>query len=129
MKVAVLVVPICSIMFFFSYLPHKSNDVIGLVEFVNDTDQTVKFTPQAKQLTLNWLNFTKDFDKENSNIIEFKERNRESGTSDLSIAIQSEKFGHSLKYTKPNPEILQLLVQNQISLFKRIPGFVIYKYN
>ena len=80
---------------------------------MNDTDKIVKFTPQAKQLTLNWLNFTKYYNQKNPKIIELKERSRENGTADLLIAIQSEKFGHSLKYTKPNPEILQLLDQNQ----------------
>ena len=126
---AVLVVPICSIMFFFSYLPNKSNDVIGLVEFVNDTDKIVKFTPQAKQFTLNWLNFTKYYNQKNPKIIKLKERSRETRNADLLIAIQNEKFGHSSKYTKPNQEVQQLLIQNQVSLYKRIPGFVIYKYN
>ena len=122
-------IPLLAIVSYASYFPKKNNDVIGLIEFVNSTNQTIRFTPQAKLLTHNWLKFTGYFNEQNADIVEFRSRIKENMTTNFLIAIQSEKFGHKRKYTTPRPEIIHLLDREQIFVYKRIPGFVIYKYN
>jgi len=124
-----LIIPISAIMLYFTYLPGKSNDVYALLEYVNSMDKTVVYTPTAKQRTLKWLEFTKYHDKDYSKLFKAKENGyNNSGTGDLLIAVQSEKFGHTIKYSTPEPDIIQLLEQDKIVLYHRIEGYAIYKF-
>jgi len=124
-----LIIPISAIMLYFTYLPGKANDVYALLEYVNSMDNTVVYTPTAKQRTLKWLEFTKYHDKDYSKLFKAKENGyNNSGTGDLLITVQSEKFGHTIKYSTPEPEIVQLLAQDKIVLYHRIEGYAIYKF-
>lgn len=125
-----LIIPISAIVLYGTYMPIKSNDVYGLIEFVNTTDESVVFTPKAKQNTLRWLEFTKYFDQDFSKNNRIKEINEgvDNGNVSIVIGVQSEKFGHTIKYTTPEPEITQLIELDKIFLYYRIEGYAIYKY-
>lgn len=124
-----LIIPLCAIVFYFTYLPKKSNDIYSLIEFLKSTNNTITFTPYAEQRTLKWLEFTKYYDQDNSKHIQFKEKGKvDGGLENLLITIQSKKFGHRIKYSTPEPEIIQLIEQDKIFLYHRIDGFAIYKY-
>jgi hypothetical protein len=124
----IIILPLFAIISYFTYLPNKKNDVVALKNFLEDTDKAIYFTPQAKQLTLNWLNFTKYFKEEELKFLEFEEWNSNNKNTGLLVTTQNKKFGHSSKYTKPNPQILKLLANNKIVLYKRVSGFAIYKF-
>ncbi len=125
-----LIIPISAIVLYGTYLPKKSNDVYGLIEFVNSTDESIVFTPKAKQNTLRWLEFTKYFDQDYSNNNRIKEikAGDDYGNVCIVIGVQSEKFGHTIKYTTPEPEITRLIELNKIFLYSRIGGYAIYRY-
>jgi len=125
-----LIIPITAIVLYGTYIPKKSNDVFGLIEFVNSTDESIVFTPKAKQNTLRWLEFTKYFDEDYSNNNRIKEIKAvdDNGNVSIVIGVQSEKFGHTIKYTTPEPEISRLIELNKIFLYSRIGGYAIYRY-
>lgn len=127
---SILIIPISTIVLYGTYLPKKANDVSGLIEFINSTDERIVFTPKAKQNTLRWLEFTKYFDQDYSKNNRIKEINGGVDNGDVSIVIgvQSEKFGHTIKYTTPEPEITRLIELDKIFLYYRIGGYAIYRY-
>jgi hypothetical protein len=122
-----LAIPFFAIISYLTYLPGKKNDVIGLMGFVNSTDKSIVMTTKAKHTVLQWLEFT-DYTKKDpsklvkSNIIEENEK------ADLLITIQSEKFGHTKKYTSTEAEVQSLLENNEIVFYDRVDGFAIYSY-
>lgn len=124
-----LFITICAIVFYFTYLPKKTNDIYGLIKFVESTNMVFAFTPKAKQNTLKWLEFTKYQDKDSPKFLTAKEKDYENySTYQLLISVQSEKFGHTTKFSPPEPEIILLLKQNKINLYKRINGYSIYRF-
>ncbi len=124
-----IIIPISAIVLYSTYLPKKPNDVNGLLEFINSTNKTIVFTTKAKQLTLEWLEFTKYYDQDNSKLIQIKENGKvDNVTVDLLIAVQSEKFGHTLKYSIPEPGIAKLLAEDKIVFSHRINGYAVYRY-
>lgn len=116
-----------AIISYFTYMPEKKNDVVGLMEFVNSTDKSIALTPKAKYTIFRWLEFTGYDHRDPSKLVDSKVIDEDTG-ADLLIAIQSEKFGHSTKYTSPEAEVLSLLAMNKIVFYNRIDGFVIYIY-
>lgn len=126
----ILVVLSCTILLYFTYIPGKTNDVVGLMKLINSTEQTIAFTPKAKKTSLKWLTFTQ-YDSVNPyklvNTSQFNLNNY--FQADLLVAIQSMKFGHIKKFTTPEPIIEQLLFQNKIYLYDRVGGYAIYKIN
>lgn len=128
-KLIFLGIPACSIFLYFTYLPRKANDVASIITYVNSTENTVNFTPYAQQRIIRWIDFTGINDRnfsERFHSIELPGKNKE--TSELLIAVQSEKFGHRLKYSNPEPEISKLLADEKIVLFRRINGYAVYRY-
>ena len=130
-KIAALIIfliPVLATISFFTYLPNRKNDVVTLKNVLESENQITYFTPQARQLTLNWLNFTHYFEENDLRFLEFKEWQSNFEPKGLLVTTQNEKFGHSFKYTKPNPQVIKLLAENKIFLYKRISGFAIYKF-
>lgn len=123
------IIPISAIVLYFTYLPKRSNHVYGIIELINSTDKTVVFTPKAKQRSLQWLAFTKYYDEDYSKLIRTKVEGIHNNTSEnILVSVQSVKFGHTLKYSNPEPEITQLIEENKIVLIQRIEGYAIYEF-
>lgn len=128
-NLAVLGIPVCAVFLYFTYLPRKANDVASIITYVNSTQNTVHFTPYAQQRIIKWLEFTGNNDQDFTNRFHSNELAlKNTRTSDLLIAVQSEKFGHFRKYSAPEPEINQLLADDKIVLTHRINGYAIYRY-
>ncbi len=122
-----LMLLISTIVLYFSYLPEKENDVLALIKLINTTDKTVVFTPKAKTLSSEWLEFTKYDKLESNSLIKAGGIGENISPEDLIIAVQNKKFGHTRKMSTPEPLIQELLVQEKIVLHKRVGGYVIYK--
>tara|TARA_R100000935_G_C2839331_1_gene170127 strand:+ start:3802 stop:5283 length:1482 start_codon:yes stop_codon:yes gene_type:complete len=128
-KMLILIFPIIAIALYITYLPKKSNDVYGLIGYVNSTNKTIFFTPKAKQTALQWLEFTKYEGQNTTKIIHSKAWDTINNIKpDLLIAVQSKKFGHTKNFTTPEPEIEKLIKQEKIVLCHRLDGYVIYKF-
>lgn len=125
-----LFTPLFAIVLYTTYLPEKSNNVYALVELMKSNNSSFFFTPKAKQRSLQWLAFTKYFDEDYSYTFKTIEDDdyKNNDTDQLLIAVQSEKFGHGKKYSSPEPEIVRLLEQDKIVLYKRVEGYAIYKF-
>lgn len=122
-----LAIPFFAIISYFTYLPDKKNDVMGLVEFVNSTDKKIVLTPKAKHTVLQWLEFTKYNERDPSKLVSSKLIDEDT-KADLLISIQSKKFGHTKKYTSAEAEVQSLLEHNEIVFYDRVDGFAVYRY-
>ncbi len=120
-------IPFLAIISYFTYLPDKKNDIIGLMEFVNSTDKNIVLTTKAKHTVLQWLEFTKYDKRDSSKLVSSKVIN-DNTKADLLITIQSEKFGHTKKYTSTEAKVESLLEHNEIVFYDRVDGFAIYRY-
>lgn len=117
-----------NIMLFFTYLPRKTNDVVGLVKFIKVTEQPVVFTLRAERLCFKWLDFTQ-LDLDFLQIKKVVRRNFDGSTdANFLIAVQNEKFGHKRKLTTPEPVVRDLIAKDEIRLYGKVGGFAIYEY-
>lgn len=122
-----LVIPICAIVLYFTYLPGRTNNVYDLIKFVNSTDGIFVLTPKAKQLTQEWLEFTQ-YDEHD--IVKLVQSNELQGSNETQgnfiIAVQGRKFGHKVKFSTQEPVITKLEEKEKIALYRRFDGYSIY---
>ncbi|PTX44071.1 hypothetical protein C8P64_0041 [Christiangramia gaetbulicola] len=119
---------LCTILLYFNYLPGKANDVATLLRFVNSTEHAVLLTAKARQRTSKWLEFTCYEQEDSAKLLNSGTFDLITNTSEnLLIAVQSEKYGHTEKLSRPEPIIYKLLAENKIDLYHRVGGYTIYK--
>lgn len=122
-----LIIPICAIVFYLTYLPSRSNNVYDLIKFVNSTDGIFVLTPKAKQLTQEWMEFTQYDEQDIVKLVQFNELQGSNETQgNFIIAVQGRKFGHKVKLSTQEPVITKLEEKGKIALYRRFDGYSIY---